>query len=56
MDTRLDENHRESIINRVSGEDGVPSCDKHYVCNRVCPKGVKPGTAIKNIRENYLSS
>ena len=55
MDTRLDNNHRDSIVERVSKEDGVPACEKHYACNRVCPKGVKPGTAIRNIRENYLS-
>jgi len=56
MDTRLDDDHRSTIIKRVSEKDAVPACEKHYVCNRVCPKGVKPGTAIRNIREKNLST
>ena len=56
MDTRLDDEHRETIVKRVSEEDAVPACEKHYVCNRVCPKGVKPGTAIRNIREKNFST
>jgi len=56
MDTRLDDEHRETIVKRVSEKDAVPACEKHYVCNRVCPKGVKPGTAIRNIKEKNLST
>lgn len=55
-DTRLSDDHRNMITSRVSKDDGVPACEKHYVCNQVCPKGVKPGTAIKNIRETHLTS
>ncbi len=54
-DTRLQEEHRSSIVKRVSAEDAVPACEKHFICNRVCPKKVKPGTAIKDIREKWLS-
>jgi succinate dehydrogenase / fumarate reductase iron-sulfur subunit len=54
-DTRLSQTHRSSIISRVEKSDGVPACEKYYICNQVCPKGVRPGTAIKNVREKYLS-
>ncbi|MHA2248152.1 MAG: succinate dehydrogenase/fumarate reductase iron-sulfur subunit [Candidatus Hodarchaeales archaeon] len=54
-DTRFTEEQRSSVVARVSNVDGVPACEKHYVCNRVCPKNVRPGTAIKDIREKYLS-
>lgn len=50
-DTRISSKARDSIINRVLKEDGVPACEKFYVCNKVCPKGVMPGTAIRKIRE-----
>ncbi|MFX0051903.1 MAG: succinate dehydrogenase/fumarate reductase iron-sulfur subunit [Candidatus Hermodarchaeota archaeon] len=53
-DTRLDEKNRSLIVTRVSKSDAVPACEQHFVCNRVCPKGVSPGTAIKNIREKWL--
>ncbi len=54
-DTRVDDEHRGNIVKRVSNDDGVPACEKHFICNRVCPKGVKPGTAIQNIRKEYLT-
>ncbi|PWI48480.1 succinate dehydrogenase iron-sulfur subunit [Candidatus Heimdallarchaeota archaeon B3_Heim] len=54
-DTRVDEKHRRSIVERVSKSNAVPACEKHFVCNRVCPKGVKPGTAIGNIRKQHLT-
>ncbi|MFW9995233.1 MAG: succinate dehydrogenase/fumarate reductase iron-sulfur subunit [Candidatus Odinarchaeota archaeon] len=50
-DTRLSESHRHTVIDRIMKNDGVPACEKIYACNRVCPKGVKPGTAIKSLRE-----
>ena len=52
-DTRLSEEHREEIVERVWKDDGVPSCDQYFVCNRVCPRGVRPGTAIKHIRDKW---
>ena len=55
-DTRISQDQKSNIFNRIKESDGIPMCEKHFVCNRVCPKGVKPGTAIKNIREKYLSS
>ncbi|MHA2227186.1 MAG: succinate dehydrogenase/fumarate reductase iron-sulfur subunit [Candidatus Hodarchaeales archaeon] len=54
-DTRFSEEQRSLVGARVSDVDAVPACEKHYVCNRVCPKNVKPGTAIKDIREGHLS-
>jgi succinate dehydrogenase / fumarate reductase iron-sulfur subunit len=54
-DSRLSDEHRSTIIDRVSDENAVPACEKHYVCNRVCPKNVRPGTAIKDIREDWLT-
>jgi succinate dehydrogenase / fumarate reductase iron-sulfur subunit len=56
VDTRLSEKHRKTILKRVSKDNAVSACEKHYVCNQVCPKGVKPGTAIKNLREQHLTS
>ncbi|MFX1505811.1 MAG: succinate dehydrogenase/fumarate reductase iron-sulfur subunit [Promethearchaeota archaeon] len=53
-DTRLNEDQRSSVITRVSSTDAVLACEKHFVCNRVCPKNVKPGTAIKDTRERYI--
>ncbi|MHA2294413.1 MAG: succinate dehydrogenase/fumarate reductase iron-sulfur subunit [Candidatus Hodarchaeales archaeon] len=50
-DTRLSENQGKIIRDRITLEDGVPACEKIYTCNRVCPKGVRPGTAIKSLRE-----
>ncbi len=50
-DTRLSPEHREKVNSRVMKEDGVPACEKIYTCSRVCPKGVRPGTAIKKLRE-----
>jgi len=50
-DTRISEERREEILDRVKQADGVPACEKIYACNRVCPKGVKPGTAIRALRE-----
>jgi succinate dehydrogenase / fumarate reductase iron-sulfur subunit len=55
-DTRISESHQESIKEVVSATHGVPACEKHYVCNRVCPKGVKPGTAIQDTRKRFLST
>jgi succinate dehydrogenase / fumarate reductase iron-sulfur subunit len=54
-DSRFSEKRRESVIARVSKGDGVPACEQFFVCNRVCPKGVLPGIAIKEIRDEYLS-
>ncbi|UCG03724.1 MAG: succinate dehydrogenase/fumarate reductase iron-sulfur subunit [Candidatus Heimdallarchaeota archaeon] len=53
-DTRFNEDQRSLVVTRVSDVDAVPACEKHFVCNRVCPKNVKPGTAIKDIRDQYL--
>jgi succinate dehydrogenase / fumarate reductase iron-sulfur subunit len=55
-DSRISDNHQELILERVLQEDAVPACDKYFVCNRVCPKGVRPGTAIKDIRDNWMIS
>ncbi|MFX1535375.1 MAG: succinate dehydrogenase/fumarate reductase iron-sulfur subunit [Promethearchaeota archaeon] len=50
-DTRVPRAHGEKILERVKLEDGVPACEKIFACNRVCPKGVRPGTAIKLTRD-----
>lgn len=52
-DTRISKETQEKIIKRVLKNDGVPACEKFFVCNRVCPKSVMPGTAIKNIRDYW---
>ncbi|MFX0046664.1 MAG: succinate dehydrogenase/fumarate reductase iron-sulfur subunit [Candidatus Hermodarchaeota archaeon] len=54
-DSRLSKEKREKILSRVLMNDAVPSCEKHFICNRVCPKDVMPGTAIKDIRDNWTS-
>jgi len=53
-DNRLSEENRQEIIEKVWEEDGIPACEQFFVCNRVCPKGVRPGTAIKQIRDKWL--
>jgi succinate dehydrogenase / fumarate reductase iron-sulfur subunit len=52
-DSRISKEKQNIIVSHVQKEDGVPACEKYFVCNRVCPKGVMPGTAIKNIRDNW---
>ena len=53
-DQRISVEQQEKIINRVLNEDAVPACQKYFVCNLVCPKNVMPGTAIKDIRDNWM--
>lgn len=52
-DSRISKEKQNIIVSHVQKEDGVPACEKYFVCNRVCPKGVMPGTAIKDIRDNW---
>jgi len=54
-DSRISNNMQKSVLNRVLKDDAVPACEKFFVCNRVCPKGVMPGTAIKDIRDNWMN-
>ncbi|MFW9951801.1 MAG: succinate dehydrogenase/fumarate reductase iron-sulfur subunit [Candidatus Thorarchaeota archaeon] len=54
-DSRISKKAQNSIISRVLKDDAVPACEKFFVCNRVCPKNVMPGTAIKDLREKWLS-
>ena len=54
-DSRISGERQESILSRVLKNDAVPACEKFFVCNRVCPKGVMPGTSIKDIRDNWIS-
>lgn len=53
-DSRLDDQKQNLILSRILQDDAVPACEKFFVCNRVCPKGVMPGTAIKDIRDNWM--
>ncbi|MFW9783124.1 MAG: succinate dehydrogenase/fumarate reductase iron-sulfur subunit [Candidatus Heimdallarchaeota archaeon] len=53
-DTRLTEDRRKRITLRISKDDAVPACEQYFVCNRVCPKQVMPGTAIKELRDNWI--
>jgi succinate dehydrogenase / fumarate reductase iron-sulfur subunit len=52
-DTRLSEENRDDILEKAWDTNGVPSCEKFFVCNRVCPKGVLPGNAINDIRTKW---
>ncbi|MEJ2248806.1 MAG: succinate dehydrogenase/fumarate reductase iron-sulfur subunit [Candidatus Lokiarchaeota archaeon] len=45
-DSRIGKEQQQSIISRVMQQDGVPSCERYFICNQVCPKNVMPGTAI----------
>jgi len=54
-DSRINSQKQERVLSRVLQDDAVPACEKFFVCNRVCPKGVMPGTAIKDIRDNWVS-
>jgi succinate dehydrogenase / fumarate reductase iron-sulfur subunit len=54
MDTRLDDGTRNEILSAVSESDAVPACEKYFVCNHVCPKGVQPGSSIQEIRKGWM--
>jgi succinate dehydrogenase / fumarate reductase iron-sulfur subunit len=54
-DSRISTKQQKTILSRVLKEDAVPACQKYFVCNRVCPKNVMPGIAIKNIRDNWMN-
>jgi succinate dehydrogenase / fumarate reductase iron-sulfur subunit len=53
-DSRITKEKQQKVVSRVIKEDGVPACEKFFVCNRVCPKGVMPGTAIKDLRDKWI--
>ena len=53
-DSRISAEQQQKTLTRVLSEDAVPACQKYFVCNRVCPKNVMPGTAIKDIRDNWM--
>ncbi|MHA1885235.1 MAG: hypothetical protein ACW96S_09310, partial [Promethearchaeota archaeon] len=53
-DSRISDERQKLVLSRVLKDDAVPACEKFFVCNRVCPKGVMPGTAIKDIRDEWL--
>ena len=55
-DNRISEDHQDEILKKVWIENGVPACEKLFVCNRVCPKAVKPGTAINDIRQKWTKN
>lgn len=55
-DSRITKDKQKAIVTRVLKEDGVPACEKFFVCNRVCPKGVMPGTAIKDLRDKWIKN
>jgi succinate dehydrogenase / fumarate reductase iron-sulfur subunit len=52
-DSRISKERQKVIVLRILKEDAVPACEKFFVCNRVCPKEVMPGTAIKNLRYEW---
>lgn len=53
-DSRISKEKQKIIVSHIAREDAVPACEKYFVCNRVCPKGVMPGTAIKNLRYEWM--
>ncbi len=52
-DSRVKSEEQDKILSRVLQDDAVPACEKFFVCSRVCPKDIMPGTAIKDIRDNW---
>ena len=52
-DSRISKEKQNIIVSHVKKEDGVLACEKYFVCNRVCPKVVMPGTAIKDLRDSW---
>ncbi len=54
QDSRISDIQKKEILHRIVKEDGIPACEKFFVCNRVCPRGVMPGTAINDVRKNFL--
>jgi len=54
-DSRISAEQQKITLSRVLKDDAVPACQKYFICNRVCPKDVMPGTAIKDIRDNWIN-
>ncbi len=52
-DTRTSKDSEQGILASMLRPNAVEACEKFFVCNRVCPKGVLPGTAIQDIRKKY---
>jgi succinate dehydrogenase / fumarate reductase iron-sulfur subunit len=53
-DSRIQHEKQNSIVSRVMKEDGVPACERYFICNQVCPKNVMPGTAInQELRKDW---
>jgi succinate dehydrogenase/fumarate reductase iron-sulfur protein len=55
-DSRNTDKHRKEILERILKNDGIPACEKFFICNTVCPKNVMPGSAINDIRMNFQKS
>jgi succinate dehydrogenase / fumarate reductase iron-sulfur subunit len=54
-DSRISKEKQEKVVSRIIKEDAVPACEQFFVCNRVCPKAVLPGIAIKNLRDKWIN-
>lgn len=44
------------ILGIALGVSGVPACERHFSCSRVCPTGVAPGRHIQELRRRYTES
>ncbi len=44
------------LLERAARADGVGSCDRHFDCSRVCPRGVYPGKHIELLRRELAAS
>lgn len=55
-DSRISNEKQNLIVSKVIKENGIPACEKYFICNRICPKGVMPGTSIKNLRDRWIGT
>lgn len=44
------------ILYIALGAQGVPGCERHFACSRVCPTGVAPGRHIQELRLQHTES
>jgi succinate dehydrogenase / fumarate reductase iron-sulfur subunit len=48
---QTDEKTIENLKDKAFKQNGVDSCDKHYLCSKVCPTKVSPGKHINDLRK-----
>ena len=51
LSKQTDETIIKTLKDKAFNKNGVDSCDKHYLCSKVCPTKVSPGKHINDLRK-----